>query len=154
MNENYTIENDSRWCVLLPCSAQESWAVPQKCLAEIVTLPADGTSPPTQLFWRGRDVPILDLGVDNAAPWRDSRASTGLIAVMLGLKGGSWDYYGVALRGGGLTMKDLSREDIEDVPELVCEGSSSAFRMNGEIYQVPDMASLPGRQDSERSAAA
>ena len=153
MNEDYIIENESRWCVLLPCSSQETWAVPQKCLAEIVTLPAEGLLPPAKLFWRGRDVPVLDLDMDDAAPWRDSRAATGLIAVVLGLKGGSWDYYGVALRGGGLTMKDLSREEIEDVPELVFEGSSSAFRMNGDVYQIPDMASLPGRRDPERSAA-
>jgi hypothetical protein len=153
MSENYITENESRWCVLLPCSNRETWAVPQKCLAEIVTLPAETSSPPAQLFWRGRDVPILDLDKGNTAPWRDSRAATGLIAVMLGLKGGSWDYYGVALRGGGLTMKDLTREEIEDVPELAFEGSSFAFRMNGEVFQVPDMASLPERQESHCSAA-
>lgn len=153
MSENYTADNESRWCVLLPCSSQETWAVPQKCLAEIVTLPTEASSPPAELFWRGRDVPILDLGRDNVAPWRDSRAATGLIAVMLGLKGGSWDYYGVALRGGGLNMKDLSREQIEDAPEQALEGASAAFRMNGKIYQIPDMTSLPDRQDSQCSAA-
>jgi hypothetical protein len=153
MSENDIPENESRWCVLLPCSSQETWAVPQKCLAEIVTLPTEASSPPTELFWRGRDVPILDLDRGNVAPWRDSRAATGLIAVMLGLKGGSWEYYGVALRGGGLNMKDLSREQIEDVPELALKGSSAAFRMNGKVYQIPDMASLPERQDSQRSAA-
>jgi hypothetical protein len=153
MSENDIPENESRWCVLLPCSSQETWAVPQKCLAEIVTLPTEASSPPTELFWRGRDVPILDLDKGDEAPWRDSRAATGLIAVMLGLKGGSWEYYGVALRGGGLNMKDLSREQIEDVPELALKGSSAAFRMNGKVYQIPDMASLPERQGSQRSAA-
>lgn len=153
MRENYIPENESRWCVLLPCSSQETWALPQKCLAEIVTLPTEASSPPTELFWRGRDVPILDLDTGNVAPWRDSRAGTGLIAVMLGLEGGSWEYYGVALRGGGLKMKDLSREQIEDVPELALKESSAAFRMNGEVYQIPELASLPERQDSQRSAA-
>ena len=153
MSENDIPENESRWCVLLPCSSQETWAVPQKCVAEIVTLPTEASSPPAELLWRGRDVPILDLDRANVAPWRDSRAATGLVAVMLGLKGGSWEYYGVALRGDGLKMKDLSGEQLEDVPELALKGSSAAFRMKGKVYQIPDLASLPDRQDSQRSAA-
>ena len=144
-------ETASRWCVLLPCSKKEVWAVPQNCLAEIVTLSAESEDPPEQFDWRGQSVPILDLDEAHDSPWKDGRAGTGLVAVMLGLKGSSWEYCGVALRGQGLAMKDLARESIEDVPDLALECSASAFRMGGEIYQVPKLQELHSRTQSGRA---
>ena len=54
-------EKKSSWCVLLPCSKKEKWAVPQNALAEIVTLPAVDDEPPTQFTWRGQEISVLDL---------------------------------------------------------------------------------------------
>ncbi len=64
---------------------------------------------------------------------------------MLGLKGGAWDYCAVALRGEGLAMKDLSGELIEDTPDLALESSVSAFRMGGNVYQIPKLQELHAR---------
>lgn len=147
MNDESVEENPSRWCVLLPCSQGETWAVPQNCLAEIVTLSSDSEEPPTQLNWRGQDVPVVNLDAKHESPWRDARAGTGLVAVMLGLKGGAWEYCAVALRGEGLGMKDLADEVVEDAPEQMLENSLSAFRMGGEIYQVPKLQELHARSN-------
>jgi hypothetical protein len=150
MNMN---EIASRWCVLLPCSKEEKWAVPQNCLAEIVTLATATEDPPEQFQWRGQSVPILDLDQTHESPWADQRAGTGLVAVMLGLKGGAWEYCGVALRGQGLAMKDLARESIEDAPDLALECSASAFRMGGEVYQIPKLQELHSRTRSSHASA-
>ena len=138
-------EKNSSWCVLLPCSSKEKWAVPQNCLAEIVTLPADDDEPPTQFTWRGQEVSVMDLDDKHESSWRDKRAGTGLVAVMLGLQGGAWKYCGVALRGEGLGMKDLASESIEDASDHALESSISAFSMGGEIYQVPNLQELHTR---------
>lgn len=150
MSEKLTDDKPSRWCVLLPCSKREKWAVPQNCLAEIVTLPSDSEEPPEHFNWRGQEVSVLNLDRDCELPWRDVRAGTGLVAVMLGLKGGAWEYCGVALRGAGLGMKDLADEAIEDAPELAVEGAVSAFRMRGEIYQVPQLQELHARHSAQQ----
>lgn len=146
-------ETASRWCVLLPCSKEEKWAVPQNCLAEIVTLATEANDPPEQFQWRGQSVPILDLDEAHESPWADERAGTGLVAVMLGLKGGAWEYCGVALRGQGLAMKDLAKESIEDTPDLALECSNSAFRMGGEVYQIPKLQELHSRHRSSHTSA-
>ena len=138
-------DKTSSWCVLLPCSKNEKWAIPQNCLAEIVTLAAEGDQPPDHFSWRGQEVSVLDLDEKHESPWRDARAGTGLVAVMLGLQGGTWEYCGVALRGEGLGMKDLASESIEDASELAMGGSTSAFRMDGELYQVPNLQELHER---------
>ena len=140
-------DKPSSWCVLLPCSKDEKWAIPQNCLAEIVTLPAQDDEPPAHFTWRGQEVPVLDLDKKHELPWRDARAGAGLVAVMLGLQEGSWEYCGVALRGEGLGMKDLASESIEDASELAMAGSSSAFRMGGELYQVPNLQELHVRSE-------
>ena len=54
----------NRMCVLLPCAANRLWAVPQNCLAEILTLPADSDRVPSEISWRGVDVPVMDFGAD------------------------------------------------------------------------------------------
>ena len=138
-------DKSSSWCVLLPCSKNEKWAIPQNSLAEIVTLPAENDEPPAHFTWRGQEVPVLDFDEERDSPWRDARAGTGLVAVMLGLQGGAWEYCGVALRGEGLGMKDLANESIEDASELAMGSSTSAFRMGGELYQVPNLQELHAR---------
>ena len=148
MNDHAVDDISSRWCVLLPCSPGETWAVPQNCLAEIVNVPSDSEEPPTHFSWRGQDVPLVNLDQAQDAPWRDARAGTGLVAVMLGLKGGAWEYCGVALRGEGLGMKDLAGEAIEEAPDLALENSFSAFRMDGEVYQVPKLQELHARSSA------
>ena len=153
MSDKTVAESASHWCVLLPCSKDETWAVPQKCLAEIVTLAADTAEPPDQLTWRGQEVPIVDLGAAGSTPWRDSAESTGLVAVMLGLKKGGWEYCGIALRGQGLGMKDLAREAVEDAPDSVREGAISAFRIGEQVYQIPALEELYKRKERQLSAA-
>ena len=153
MSDKSVVEGASHWSVLLPCSKDEIWAVPQKCLAEIVTLAADTAEPPDQFTWRGQTVPIVDLGAGGSTPWRDNAEATGLVAVILGLKEGSWDYCGVALRGEGLGMKDLAREPVEDAPDCVVEGAISAFRIGEQIYQIPELQELDKRKQRQLCAA-
>ena len=92
-------DNTKRWCVLIPCSSTETWAVPQNCLGEIVTLYTDSTRPPDEITWRGRTVPVLDFGSDDGSVWREPRRGAGLVAIFLGLKGEGCEYWGLAVRG-------------------------------------------------------
>ncbi len=136
-------EDDARWCVLLPCSESELWAVPQNCLAEIVTLQAATDRPPPVLSWRGETVPVLDLGGDSAAPWREARHGTGLVAVFLGLRGEGCRYWGVAIRGQGLSIENLAGQSLREEPAAhLSEHANAAFQLRGVTYQVPDLVSL------------
>jgi hypothetical protein len=132
----------SRWCVFLPCTRDEIWAVPQNCLAEIVTIQAADQYPPEQINWRGHEVPVLDLDDSGTTPWRDPLGETGLIAVILGLKDQGSDYWAVALRGEGLAVKNIAAEKIEESTENVLERSTSAFVLHNVVYQVPDLPEL------------
>lgn len=129
-------------CVLLPCSSERSWVVPQRCLGEIVTVASCEEQPPAEIIWRGQSVPVIDFGIKDTKPWRDQRGGTGLIAVLLGQRGESCDYFGVAVRGGSLGVSPLAEDDIEDLPDAVLDFTTAAFRMNGNIYQVPDLLAL------------
>ncbi len=135
-------DDASRWCVLIPCSKTESWAVPQNCLAEIVTVHDTARQPPEELSWRGMSVPILDFGCDDDSHWREKHGGTGLIAIFLGLEGEGCDYWGIAVRGEGLAVKRVSAQQVEDAPEAVQQHATAAFKLQGEIYQVPDLALL------------
>jgi len=137
------MKDDSlRWCVLIPCSKTESWAVPQNCLAEIVTLHAASEQPPEELQWRGQSVPVLDFGYDDGSLWREQLGGAGLIAVFLGLEGEGCDYWAVAVRGKGLAVTAIAPDDVEDAPDAVQEHSTNAFSLGGVVYQVPDLAAL------------
>lgn len=129
-------------CVLLPCSSERSWVVPQRCLGEIVTVPSSDEQPPAEISWRGQLVPVVDFGSTDTVPWRDHRGGAGLIAVMLGQRDEACQYFGVAVRGGALGVSDLSEDDIEDLPGPESDFITAAFRMNGDIYEVPDLLSL------------
>jgi len=135
-------DNTKRWCVLLPCSSTETWAVPQNCLGEIVTLHTDTALPPDEITWRGRTVPVLDFGSDDGSLWREPRRGAGLVAIFLGLKGEGCEYWGVALRGQGLRVVSLSPEEVEDAPEQVQRHATAAFKFNGVLCQVPDLDSF------------
>lgn len=132
-------DNTKRWCVLIPCSNTETWAVPQNCLGEIVTLQTDSELPPDEVSWRDRVVPVLDLGRDDGSPWRESRRGTGLIAIFLGLKGEGCEYWGMAVRGQGLRAVSLSPDEVEDMPDQVGEHAAAAFNFHGVLCQVPDL---------------
>ena len=132
----------ARWCVFLPCSRTQSWAVPQNCLAEVVTVPAQSDQPPAEIEWRGETIPVLEFGRDDGLPWRDRRGGTGLIAVVLGLQGEGCRYWGVAVRGEGLGVRAVGEEEIEDMPDAVLEHAIAAFRLRGVVYQVPDLPAL------------
>jgi hypothetical protein len=140
-------EKNSRWCVFLPCSTEEIWAVPQNCLAEIVTFQEADNTPPEKFSWRGQDVPVMDLGSDSETPWRDPVSGTGLVAVILGLKGQKYKYWAVALRGEGLAVKNLAKEAMTNTPENAREHSSSAFQIRDIVYQVPDLPELQKQID-------
>ena len=135
-------ETDSQWCVLLPCSSSEYWALPLNTLAEIVTLHAVSEQPPEELQWRAKTVPVLDFGRDDGSQWRERLGGAGLVAVLLGLEGEGCDYWGVAVRGEGLAVKRVSPEDVADAPDAVAEYASAAFVLGGVTYQVPDLVAL------------
>jgi hypothetical protein len=135
-------DNTKRWCVLVPCSKTETWAVPLNCLAEIVTLHTDALSPPSELGWRDRTVPIMDLGGGDGSAWRSEVRGTGLLAIFLGLKGEGCEYWGLAVRGEGLRVVSLSGEAVEDVPEQILQHATAAFTFNGVLCQVPDLDSF------------
>ncbi len=130
-------ENATQHCVLLPCSETERWAIPHNCLAEIVTYSGDEDRPPREIDWRGKVIPILDLQDANDQVWRNR-----LIAVVLGLEGEGLEYWGVALRGDGLTAVNLAESTVEDLDTVTGEHSSAAFRLGEQEYQVPDLLAL------------
>jgi len=134
--------NSTGYCVLLPCSAGRSWAIPQRCLGEIVTVPAAGDLPPEMISWRGESVPVVDFGRQDTAPWRDQRGDTGLVAIVLGQRDQACSYFGVAVRGGNLGVSSLADAEVEDMPEALLDYATAAFRMNGNVYQVPDLLAL------------
>ena len=132
----------NRMCVLLPCAANRLWAVPQNCLAEILTLPADSDSVPSEISWRGVDVPVMDFGADGNVCWRDPQNGTGLVAVILGVRGVGFDYWAVALRGSGLAVRHIDEDECQDLPEAMQEHALAAFELDGQTYQVPDLPAL------------
>ncbi len=139
--------------MLLPCGGELRWAVPQSCLAEILTLAAEEASPPAVVAWRGIDVPVVDLGADSGTPWCNPRNGTGLIVVIPGVSGAGSDYWGLALRGDGLAVRDLQEADCEELPEAAVDHSLAAFALAGEVYQVPDLATLEQLTRSVDAAA-
>jgi chemotaxis signal transduction protein len=128
--------------VLLPCSSERSWVVPQRCLGEIVTVPSSEEQPPAEISWRGQLVPVIDFGSGDTLPWRDHRGGAGLVAVVLGRRDEACKYFGVAVRGGALGVSELPEDDIEDLPTTESDFITAAFRMDGNIYQVPDLLAL------------
>ena len=102
-------ENAKKMCVLLPFSATETWAVPQQCLGEIVTVQSESEVPPTELEWRGKTIPVIDLGAEEGPEWREKRRGSGLVAIFLGLSGEACEYWGMAVRGKGLRMVSLTQ---------------------------------------------
>jgi hypothetical protein len=135
-------DNTKLWCALLPCSKTETWAVPQNCLAEIVTLHTDALLPPQELIWRERTVPVLDLGSDDGSLWQQPNREAGLVAIFLGLKGEGCEYWGVAIRGAALKVASLVPEEVEEVAGGVQEHATAAFMFNGVLCQVPDLDSF------------
>ncbi|MAT94923.1 MAG: hypothetical protein CME59_20320 [Halioglobus sp.] len=146
-------EESTTSCVLIPISSAENWAVPQNCLAEILTVNADADTPPESVSWRGRDIPVLDFGADSGARWMHERIHTGLVAVFLGLAGEGCEYWGVALRGEGLAVARLDGEQVTDVPDSVAEHASAAFRFRDSVYQVPDLDGLQKKLAASVQAA-
>jgi hypothetical protein len=135
-------DNTKHWCVLIPCSSTETWAVPQNCLAEIVTLHTDTQRPPQSLSWRDRTVPVLDLGGDDGSLWQQPNRDAGLVAIFLGLKGEECEYWGVAIRGEGLRAVGLEVDRVEEAPEDVQEHATAAFKWDNVLCQVPDLDSF------------
>ena len=105
-------------------------------------MPAAEDCPPQEISWRGELIPVLDFGSGGDLPWRDSRAGSGLIAVLLGSRDENCQYLGMAVRGDGLGVASLAEDGIEDQPEEVQEYATAAFRMRGNVYQVPDILAL------------
>lgn len=146
-------DNTNRWCVLVPCSQSETWAVPLNCLAEIVTLHTDETSPPRELQWRDHTVPVMDLGGKDGSQWRAASRGTGLLAIFLGLKGEGCEYWGLAVRGEGLRVVSLTGDAVEDAPEQIQKHATAAFRFHGVLCQVPDLDSFQRKVAAGRHVA-
>lgn len=138
-------DETKRMCVLLPCGNGQRWAVPQACLAEILTLQEAEDSPPAQVSWRGSDLPVLDLGDGGSEPWLNPRTSSGLIAVILGVTGAGADHWALAVRGDGLAVRNVNEQDCQDRPEDEQDYALAAFELAGTLYQVPDLPSLQQR---------
>lgn len=138
-------ERVARWCVFLPCSDKETWAVPQNALGEILTVHDAQEQPPAEIEWRGHQLPVLDLGAESELPWRESHDGSGRLAVILGLEGQEHPYWAVALRGDGLAMDPLSDDAVQAAEEeAVALHALGAFRLRGQLYQIPDLAEIPG----------
>ena len=135
-------DNTKLWCALIPCSKTETWAVPQNCLAEIVTLQTNTLLPPQQLTWRERSVPVLDLGSDDGSQWQQPNREAGLMAIFLGLKGEGCEYWALAIRGVGLKVASLVSEELQEVDRGVQEYATAAFMFDGVLCQVPDLDSF------------
>ncbi|WP_146003536.1 hypothetical protein [Kineobactrum sediminis] len=127
-------------CVLLPCAGPHTWAVPQDCIAEIVTMTGSVSG---HLGWRGCEVPVygpdnypIDTATDALA------ATTAIFVVFFGLRGRGCDYWAVRLQGHGLTSTELSESAIEDRPDLLLPGFLAAFTLAGKTCQVPDLPFL------------
>lgn len=131
-----------RMCVLLPCGDELRWVVPQTCLAEILTIPASEDTPPVSVSWRGMDIPVMDVGADSHIAWRSPQSGTGLVVVLLGVKEQGREYWGLALRGEGLSVRDVQEGDCQDMPDALVENSLAAFALDGFTYQVPDLPVL------------
>ena len=141
MSEAMT-EKQKRMCVLLPCAEQLRWIVPQACLAEILTVPEAGEEPPVEVSWRGVDVPVLDFGADSGPAWCNRQSGSGLIAVILGVRGEGAEYWSVALRGNGLAVRNVEDKDCQEEPDAIADNASGALSIDGTIYQVPDLPAL------------
>ncbi|MDX1732751.1 MAG: hypothetical protein R3228_00210 [Halioglobus sp.] len=135
-------ESTATSCVLIPCSETERWAVPQACLAEIQVVNSTSEDPPPAISWRGREVPVLDRGEGGEVPWAERRIGTGLVAIFLGREESECEYWGVAIRGQGLTVASLVPADINDASSEAADDASSAFIYNDVLYQVPDLDGL------------
>ncbi len=131
-------------CVLLACAGGDHWALPQNCVAEILTLAAVDERPPPEASWRGCMIPVIVAGGDEvcADGWRDEHSGSGLVAVIPGLHGMGCDYWAVAITGDGLRLCAIDEAAIEDMPEEAREYASAAFRLDGITYQVPDLKGL------------
>ena len=134
--------DERQWCIFLPCGKGETWAVSHNAVAEIVAVDAVGVEPPEQLMWRGNNLAVFDPGLGTGTPWREAPGSTGHVAVLLGLEGAALEYWGVALRGEGLTIKDLRREVIEEAQDRAKEHAVTAFRLHDQLVQIPDFAMM------------
>ena len=132
-------------CVLLSPNRDERWAVPQNCLAEILTLGIGHDAPLDTVNWRGRQVPVVDFGV--------ASGGARLVAVFLGLAGEGCDYWGVAVNGAGLAVVSLSPGEVTDAPDAVVEHAQAAFRYGDALYQVPDLERLQRRIADGKKAA-
>ncbi len=135
-------QNADYACIVLPCSASRRWVLPQACLGEILTLATTDESPPAEIGWRGERVPVVDFGMGDEALWLDPKTGSGLIAVLLGREGERCRFWGVALRGAGLGVANLDEAEIEDLPEAVQDFASAVFRLQDNVYQVPDLLAI------------
>ena len=95
----------------------------------------------------------LAFGHDDGVPWRERVGGTGLVAVFLGLEGENCKYWGMAVRGTDLAVKQLLPDQVDDAPDEVVEHASAAFTLDGIIYQVPDLVALQRRVAASMDAA-
>ncbi len=133
-------QTSERMCVLLPLGRELRWAVPQNSLAELVTLSGHTELPPS-IDWRDQRVPVLDFARAGDPPWLNQHSQTGLVAVFLGLRGQSPEYWAVALRGEGVGVRSL---DFAGCTEVASDAEFllAAFETGGELYQLPDLPAL------------
>ena len=87
-------------------------------------------------------MPVVDFGAQDPVPWRDPRGGSGLVAILLGQRNEGCRFFGVAVRGGNLGFSRLTDDNIEDVADVLPDYTTAAFRMEGNLYQVPDLLAL------------
>ena len=70
--------------------------------------------------------------------------------MLLGQRDEGCRYFGVAVRGGLLSVSTLDDDEIEDLPDAVQDYATAAFRMKGHVYQVPDLLRCSGQSGQAR----
>ena len=63
----------------------------------------------------------------------------------LGLAGQGQDYWALAIRGEGLSVRQVQAQDCEDRPEEQLDYALAAFALGDVTYQVPDLPALQQR---------
>lgn len=124
-------------CVLLTCSADEAWAVPETVLATIFHC-TDLSSVPQ---WAGQGLPLLDRA--KAEPPGFSGPAAGeLVAVFRGGPDGTLPFWGLRLRRPGAHWVVIAADEVTERPDAALPDAIAAFEYRGRLCQVPDLAAL------------
>jgi hypothetical protein len=124
-------------CVLLTCSANEVWAVPEAVLATIFHC----AELPPRLQWSGQSLPLLDRA-EAEPPGFSGPAAGELVAVFHGGPIASLPFWGLRLRRPGAQWVLLSSDELAERADVALPDAITAFEYQGRLCQVPDLVTL------------